>query len=66
MLDGGLEAWHAAGLPLETGDVEPAPADPPHPVPQHLDGLIDLAGVRDRIAEGVQIVDARSTAQYTG
>lgn len=66
VLDGGLEAWRAAGLPLEAGDVEPAPADPPHPVPQSLEGIVDLAGVRDRIAEGVQIVDARSTAQYTG
>jgi len=66
VLDGGLDAWVAAGLPLEQGDVTPAPADPPHPVPERLDGLIDLAGVRGRIVEGVQIVDARSAAQYSG
>jgi thiosulfate/3-mercaptopyruvate sulfurtransferase len=66
VLDGGLDAWRAAGLPLETGEVRPAPADPPHPVPGRLEGLVDLAGIQRRIAEGVQIVDARSRAQYTG
>lgn len=66
VLEGGLDAWRAAGLPLETGEVQPAPAVPPHPVPEHLAGLVDLAGVQGRIADGVQIVDARSSAQYTG
>jgi len=27
MLDGGLAAWRAAGLPIETGEVRPAPGD---------------------------------------
>ena len=66
VLDGGLDAWATAGLPLETGDVSPVPADPPHPVPDHLDGLIDLAGIRHRIDDGIQVVDARSARQYSG
>src|SRR5689334_23066184 len=36
VLDGGLGAWRAAGLPLEAGDVRPEPADPaftPSPEP---------------------------------
>jgi thiosulfate/3-mercaptopyruvate sulfurtransferase len=66
VLDGGLAAWQAAGFPLEQGDVKAAPADPPHPIPGRLEGLIDLEELRLRIGEGVQLVDARSAAQYTG
>jgi thiosulfate/3-mercaptopyruvate sulfurtransferase len=66
VLDGGLGAWRAAGLPLEAGRVEPEPAAPPHPVPRRLEGLIDLDGMRRAIALGAQVVDARKELEYTG
>ena len=53
LLDGGLRAWLDAGLPLEPGAVTPPPADPPHPVPDRLDGLLDLAATRAAMADGV-------------
>jgi len=63
VLDGGLAAWRAAGLPLETGEVVPAP------------GGVTLAGVRDGVigideaaafpASGV-LVDARAPERYRG
>jgi thiosulfate/3-mercaptopyruvate sulfurtransferase len=65
ILDGGLAAWTAAGLPLRAGEELAAPADPPfRPAP--LARLIGLDAMRDALAEGAQIVDARSSAQFTG
>ncbi len=66
LLDGGLGAWTAAGLPLEPGEVTPPPADPPHPVPRPADGLIDLAAVQRAIDAGAQLLDARAPAEYRG
>ena len=66
VLDGGLGAWRAAGLPLEPGRIEPAPAVPPHPVPVRLEGLIDLDGMRRAIELGAQMVDARKELEYAG
>jgi len=67
LLDGGLRAWEAAGLPLVAGDVDPPRADPPHSVPALQQGLIDLASMRTLVESGErQIVDARSARQYTG
>jgi thiosulfate/3-mercaptopyruvate sulfurtransferase len=66
VLDGGLRAWVDAGGSLETGDVRPDPASPPHPVPQRLDGLIDLAEMRRVLASGVTVLDARAAVEYGG
>jgi thiosulfate/3-mercaptopyruvate sulfurtransferase len=66
LLDGGLPAWARTGAPLEGGEHHPRPADPPHPVPARLDGLIDLAAVRDAIAGGAQVLDARKVEEYSG
>jgi len=67
LLDGGLAVWQAAGFPLAAGDVQPAPADPPHSVPAAQHGLIDLAAMRELVDNGeLQVVDARSARQYTG
>jgi len=66
VLDGGLDAWTAAGLPLEPGAIVPEPAVPPHPVPARLEGLIDLDGMRRAIDLGAQVVDARKELEYTG
>jgi thiosulfate/3-mercaptopyruvate sulfurtransferase len=65
ILDGGLGAWTDAGLPLREGDEHPPPADPPfRPAPLHR--LIDLDAMQAALADGAQIVDARSAAQFTG
>lgn len=65
LLDGGLTAWVKAGYPLRGGDERPPPADPPF-TPGELHGLIDLEQMRVAIDRGDQIVDARSTSQFTG
>jgi thiosulfate/3-mercaptopyruvate sulfurtransferase len=66
LLDGGLSAWTSAGCPLEGGDIVPAPADPPHPVPAGRQGLIDLDGMRRAIRDGAQLLDARKVEEYSG
>ncbi|MDX6550440.1 MAG: thiosulfate/3-mercaptopyruvate sulfurtransferase [Gaiellales bacterium] len=66
LLDGGLRAWTDAGGALEEGEVEPRPAQPPHPVPGRLEGLIDLDQLRHEIARGVTLLDARAAAEYDG
>lgn len=68
VLDGGLAAWRAAGLPLETGAVEPprsplAPADlrpAPGALRDKAQVLTNLAARRE------QIVDARDEGRFTG
>jgi thiosulfate/3-mercaptopyruvate sulfurtransferase len=66
VLDGGLSAWTRDGRPLEGGDIVPAPADPPHPVPAGREGLIDLDGMRRAILDGAQLLDARKSEEYSG
>jgi thiosulfate/3-mercaptopyruvate sulfurtransferase len=66
VLDGGLDSWTSAGRPLEAGDVVPTPADPPYPVPEQPQGLLDLNGVRAAIEAGAGLLDARSSAEYAG
>ena len=66
VLDGGLSAWTNQGCPLEGGDVVPAPADPPHPVPAGREGVIDLEGMRRAIRDGAQLLDARKAEEYSG
>jgi len=66
LLDGGLQAWTRAGGELEAGDIRPQPAEPPHPVPGPVQGLIDLADMRAAMAAGVQVADARKREEYAG
>jgi thiosulfate/3-mercaptopyruvate sulfurtransferase len=67
LLDGGLRAWTDARLPLETGDVTPAPADPPHPVPGPPAGRVDLDAMRALVERGDALVlDARAATEYAG
>jgi thiosulfate/3-mercaptopyruvate sulfurtransferase len=63
VLDGGLPAWVAAGLPLATGDPEPEPGD----FTARPGGrwLLDAAGAADLAAAGV-LLDARAPARYQG
>ena len=62
VLDGGLAAWTAAGLPTEAG--EPTPAAPAHFTPrlraERLRGLADLMQTE------ALIVDARSAIRFAG
>jgi thiosulfate/3-mercaptopyruvate sulfurtransferase len=65
VLDGGLPAWKAAGLPLESGPVEPQPT--------RFAARLDRGAVRDSAAVlaaledgSATIVDARSAARFAG
>ena len=62
-LDGGLAAWTAAGLPLETGEVTPAPGG----FTARLGGraVLDAAGAAGLAADGV-LLDVRAAARYRG
>jgi thiosulfate/3-mercaptopyruvate sulfurtransferase len=65
ILDGGLHAWHAAGLPLVPGDEPVAPAE----FAAHKDGgaVRDLAAILGNIDSGEeQVLDARGAARFTG
>ncbi|WP_263413850.1 3-mercaptopyruvate sulfurtransferase [Terriglobus aquaticus] len=64
VLQGGLAAWEAAGLPLEQGEVEHAP--------QQFHAVLDksqVAGLPDlmlALERGEQVVDARSAGRFAG
>ena len=63
VLDGGLRAWQDAGLPLETGEVEPEPGDltaRPGGMP-----VLDAAGAA-RVARTGRLLDARAVERYRG
>lgn len=65
VLDGGLPAWQAAGLPTQSG--------PAHPKPAQFDAIdpgsavVDLAEMRRIVDTGtVRIADARSAERFSG
>ncbi|HEY0510312.1 MAG TPA: rhodanese-like domain-containing protein [Thermoanaerobaculia bacterium] len=59
ILDGGLDAWRAAGGAIETGPARRAPAAAFHPVPQE-EAAVDAGWVAGHFgAEGVELLDAR-------
>lgn len=66
LLDGGLRAWREAGLPLEAGDVVPAPGD----VVLTAGALptIDAAAVASLAADprAGTVLDARAAERYRG
>lgn len=65
VLDGGLPAWRAAGLPLDSG-----PAAPPRPAVFHARpdraALATMDDVREALAAGEQVLDARPAARFRG
>lgn len=81
VLDGGIRAWRAAGLPLESGDREVGarefPVREPRPeLVRSLEGVVALSGVlsgnggSDASEESelrrTQLVDARAAARFAG
>ena len=63
VLDGGLPAWVAAGLPLDTDVPDPDPGD--FMARPGGRALLDAAGAADLAATGV-LLDARAPARYQG
>jgi thiosulfate/3-mercaptopyruvate sulfurtransferase len=64
ILNGGLDAWIAAGLPVESGEVHRLPASF-HANLNH-DAVKDFDQIRNLIAEHAQILDARSSGRFAG
>jgi thiosulfate/3-mercaptopyruvate sulfurtransferase len=64
LLDGGLKAWRAAGLPLSTEGVALPPREP-LPLAAAWTGVIDRAALIDRLEE-VNLLDARAPERYRG
>ncbi|RZJ78716.1 MAG: 3-mercaptopyruvate sulfurtransferase, partial [Brevundimonas sp.] len=65
VLDGGLPAWRAPGLPVESG----VPARPGFAVFSHrfdADAVVAIDQVRDALTDGTQVVDARGAARFRG
>jgi thiosulfate/3-mercaptopyruvate sulfurtransferase len=63
LLDGGLDAWIAAGLELETGPVTSAPGDVSlRPV---AEDVLDIDGAAALAGHGV-LIDVRAAARYRG
>lgn len=65
VLDGGLPKWRAEGRPVET---DPASAPQPVRFDAWLDTerVVDLEAVRDALADGLQVVDARGGPRFRG
>ena len=64
VLDGGLQAWQAAGQPL-TNVASAAPGGPPYPDRPPLVATVDADGVAAR-APARMLVDARSAERFRG
>lgn len=65
VLEGGLPAWMAAGLPIEKGIATRAPAR--FAAREPADVIADIARVRRALADGsAQVVDARSAERFRG
>ena len=65
-LDGGLHAWHAAGLPLAQGFSTPAPAEPCG-ISIDTDPIAEIADVMAAIVGADSVIwDVRSAKEYAG
>jgi thiosulfate/3-mercaptopyruvate sulfurtransferase len=64
LLDGGLKAWRAAGLPV-TNDPVAFPARQPLPLAGAWSRVIDRADLIERMAD-VDLLDARAPERYRG
>jgi thiosulfate/3-mercaptopyruvate sulfurtransferase len=67
VLDGGLEAAKAAGLPLVSGEPSPVSARPPYPGERWELPLVDLEEVERRLADPAwKVLDVRSRERWRG
>ncbi len=66
VLDGGFEGWRSLGLPLEDGVPDAAQAAAPYPVDFDRARLFDAARVREHLAQGGRLVDARAGERFRG
>jgi thiosulfate/3-mercaptopyruvate sulfurtransferase len=64
VLEGGLAAWTAAGLPLETAPAQVAPVPPPR-LARDESRLLDRAAV-EQLGAGDLLLDARAPERYRG
>ena len=65
-LDGGLHAWHAAGLPLAQGFSTPAPAEPCE-ISIDTDPIAEILDVMTAIDDANSVIwDVRSAEEYAG
>jgi thiosulfate/3-mercaptopyruvate sulfurtransferase len=64
LLDGGLKAWTGAGLPTESGPEDYSPAV--FHAQYNPTAVRDFQQIQEAIAEGAQILDARSAGRFTG
>ena len=64
LLNGGFQAYLAAGGPQESGDVTPTPCDPVT-VAGYTQSC-DIEGVRNALAAGAVLVDSREPPRYAG
>jgi thiosulfate/3-mercaptopyruvate sulfurtransferase len=64
LLDGGLAAWMEAGLPVEAGPVQRAEAG--FRARLDADAVRSYGQIRRTLAEGGQVVDARSAGRFAG
>jgi thiosulfate/3-mercaptopyruvate sulfurtransferase len=65
LLDGGLKAWRAAGLPMSTDRVTHAPATAPLVPTGGWSRVIDRPALIERLGE-VALLDARAPERYRG
>jgi thiosulfate/3-mercaptopyruvate sulfurtransferase len=67
VLDGGWQAWQAAGLPTSTEAAAPVQASAPVTPAAPLVGSVDAQAVLDNIARpGFTVIDARAANRYRG
>ena len=66
VLDGGLDAWQAAGGPLRSGEEHAVPAVPPYRTGQRDDSLWDIDRMRATLDSDVLVIDARAHDEYAG
>ena len=66
VLDGGLKAWQAVGLPLEFGMRPPIAGNVPYPGDFDRARLFDHDDVAAHVAHGGLLVDARASERYRG
>ncbi len=64
LLNGGLAAWRAAGLPLESEAPSPCPC--PVPAVGDWSGLCDIDSLRQLQETGAALVDSREERRYLG